>query len=343
MLSNFYFASPTWLLALFIIIVWFLLTRLKPFKTPNLIQTITVFYPLLMAVDKQPKKQLPQNNRLWVSVILLLLSLSLAQPTIKSPIKLTTNLKQGVDLILVVNTSVSMVLRDYKEVDNNGDTQQFDRMEKTKRVLKQLITQFKGQRIALVVLGRPSAVWLPLTGDIKQVTHAINNIKTTLGGRSNDVGAALALVKQQFTKTTQAQKMVLIVNDGYAQIGSQSPQQAVQELVENNFIVHTLAIGSPALPTFSLGIGHLIYSPVDLQLMQSLAETGKGSMVHAWKNKPVDELLRIIDQPIKQAQHSKTHFKNHPLYYYPLSLAMLLMLFLTMPLHQFTKRRVQHD
>ncbi len=343
MLSEFYFIQPLWLSCIIAIIIWFTLTQHKPLRLPNIIKPIAVFYPLLMALEHKPIQSKAQNSRFWFSIFLILISISLAQPAFKSPLKNTQITQQNVDLMLVVNTSVSMVLRDYKEKDANGQLQQFDRMAKTKRVLKQLVTGFKGKRIGLIVLGRPAALWLPLTGDMGQIQFAIEHLKTTLGGRTSDMGAALQLVSSHIKSSPKQQNMVLLVNDGYLQLGSISPIESIKQLTKKNIIVHTLAIGSPKRPNFSLGLGHLIYSPVDLKLMQTLATTGNGKMIHAWQNNTAEEILAVIDQPVITPKSSLTRFKNTALYGYPLSVALCIMLLMLFPIHRLKNRQHEHS
>jgi len=332
MLSEFHFVSPLWLIGIFVIFIGFITTRHKALKSPSIIRPISLYYPLLVVLESQHSHHKHKNSRLWLGISFSLLFFSLAQPAFKTAIKNTGITQQNVDLILVVNTSVSMVLRDYKEQNTQGDVQQFDRMAKTKHVLAQLVKQFKGKRIGLVVLGRPASVWLPLTGDKNQIHYAIDKLQTTLGGRTSDMGATLQLVGEQFNHPSEQQKMVLLVNDGYLQIGAVSPIESVKALVSKHFIVHSLAIGSPKRPKFSLGIGHLIYAPVDLKLMQSLALAGQGSMVHAWHNNAVDELLNAIDIPNTKPTASLSRVKNTALYFYPLSLALFILLAMVFPI-----------
>jgi len=334
MLNEFYFVNPLWLIGIFVILVGLIITRHKTLKSPSIIRPISLYYPLLVALESQQSHRKPKNSRLWLGISFSLLFISLAQPAFKTALKNTAITQQNVDLILVVNTSVSMVLRDYKEQNAQGDVLQFDRMAKTKQVLKQLIKQFKGKRIGLVVLGRPASVWLPLTGDKNQIRYAIDKLQATLGGRTSDIGATLQLVSKQFNHPSEQQKMILLVNDGYLQIGAVSPIASVKALVSKHFIVHSLAIGSPKRPKFSLGIGHLIYAPVDLKLMQSLALAGKGSMVHAWHNNTVDELLQVIDVPNSKPTASLSRVKNTALYFYPLSLALFMLLQLLFPINR---------
>ncbi len=250
-----------------------------------------------------------------------------------------------VDLILVVNTSVSMTLKDYM-----FDGQQLDRMAMTRLSLQKFVSEFKGQHIALVILGRPSSIWLPLTTDFSLVKKMIGRIKTTLGGRSSDIAETLVLIQKQFTvekpkslinpgKTSQ-QKTVMLVSDGYDQLGVSSPESAVKELLQNGFDLHTLAIGSDKQPEFSLGKGHLIYQPVDLNLMSRLAEIGHGKMEHVKDLTAIDRVIENLESPaaIKNVENKKLII---PLYQYPLTLALILLLIMLLPisLTDFMNRR----
>ncbi len=331
MFNAFYFITPLWLVGVLAVFLGLFFSPKRHIKTPKVIQSITLYYPLLNALNKTQTAKKSNHHSALISLIVICIFISLAQPAIKTPLENKQQKTQAVDLILVVNTSVSMVLRDYMDEDNHGELIQLDRMTKTKQLLKQLVTRFKGKRIGLVVLGRPASVWLPLTGDKCQVQHAIARLQTTLGGRTNDIGATLQLVLKHFKQPSTSQKTVLLINDGYLQIGSVSPLQGIQQLVEKGFILHSLAIGSPQRPNYSLGIGHLIYAPVDLKLMGSLAKAGQGKMIHAWNNETVNELLTLLDKPILTPTLSKTRFTISALYFYPLGLAMLLMLLLVFP------------
>ena len=231
------------------------------------------------------------------------------------------------DLILVVNTSVSMILKDYIV---GGE--QVDRMAMSRLLLQKLVSSFKGQRIGLVVMGRPSAIWLPLTSDFSLVSNIIGRLKTTLGGRNSDIAETLALIQKKFTPDSEkSQTIVMMVSDGYEQLGVISPEAAVQELVHDGFKLHTLAIGSAAKPEFSLGKGHLIYQAVDLQLMTQLAKIGGGKMVHVKDLSVTDNVLKNIS--IAPEQNKKKQGKSIviPLYQYPLAFSLILLIIMLLP------------
>ncbi|MCU7800617.1 MAG: VWA domain-containing protein [gamma proteobacterium symbiont of Lucinoma myriamae] len=70
-----------------------------------------------------------------------------------------------------------MSLSDY---EING--QIIDRLTLTRQLLDGFVSDYSGQRIGLVTLGNPPAIWLPLTSDKIIVQDAISRIRTFLGG-----------------------------------------------------------------------------------------------------------------------------------------------------------------
>lgn len=336
-LSAFTFNQAAWLLLLIPMLWWIISTADSHLNLPSLLRPMRVFYPLLAVIPSQQKSTQGTGksvfNKLLLGMMVSSIIISLAQPVTKTPIINTTKMPQAVDLVIVFNSSISMVLKDYKEGDKL-----LSRMQKAKQVMLQLVQQFKGERIALVVLGNPSIMWLPLTSDKAQVSFAIAHIQTTLAGRSNDVGAALKLVKQRFSDSGKNKKVVLLVDDAYLQLGSTPPIKAVHELNLSGFTLNTLAIGSAKKPQFSMGIGHLIYAPVDLTLLSNLAHAGEGKMVRVWQNQAVDDLLQLLqsDHFVEPPPSLKT--KQVALFQYPLAFAILLLMSRLFPIHSLLFR-----
>jgi len=319
------FAHPGWLLAL--LSLWLLLTPwARTLRWPNLVAPLNMRYPLLAhllaASAERVKSPASQLNRPLLMITAALLLIALAQPQKPGPALPQTQRPQAVDLILLVNTSVSMVLKDCAI-----DGFQVDRMAKQIDVLKRLVHRFRGARIALVVLGRPAAVWLPLTRDRALVASALQHLQTTLGGRNSDIGATLELVAQAFPAGTnnRNQQRILLVSDGYQQLGAETPQQASRKLAQMGYRIDTLAIGSTRFAESKLGKAHLIYQPVDLALMQQLADIGHGRMLRARAQGIIDKLLQALDNPTQRTQSQQPR-PQIALYPWPLSFAMLLLL-----------------
>ena len=328
MLDGLYFQQPYWLLSL-LFPLWLYFFGRNTLIVPAFFQAAHIRYPALGLLGQGGSDSGTHTSLIrrpvLLSLFLALLIVSLAQPVIPGQALPTSQKPQALDLVLVVNTGVSMVLRDYVI-----EGEQIDRMQMARRLLIQLVDNFKGDRLALVILGRPPSLWLPLTTDRRVMKDAVSRLKTTLGGRSSDLGETLTLVNEQFPAALQKsgnQRMVLLVNDGYAQLGAMAPEVALEKLRENGFKLHTLAIGSNRTPEFSLGKGTLIYQPADLQLMNHLATLGGGEMLHAKDLSIIGSMLNMLDHSDSAVSVADEYRLIISLYHYPLTLALILLLY----------------
>ena len=336
-MSHLYFSQPEWLFALLLAPALWLLrhrTLLWPFITPPL----RMRYPLLKALqeERQSQQVQPANTvRLpLLGITLVLFVIALAQPVKPLPAAPQSHRPQAVDLILVANTSVSMALK-----DSSIEGHQSDRMHKQIDSLSKLVQRFRGERIALVVLGRPPALWLPLTHDRKLVLSMLSRLQTTLGGRNSDIGASLQLVAEKIPpdRTADANKKIIVLStDAYQQLGAQAAQPVAARLAQQGYQLHTLAIGSTRFAESLLGKAHLIYQPVDLAFLQQLADSGNGKMFRASKQNVLAELLAALDRK-QPAADSQAPQRFSSLYSYPL-LVGLLLIFWQLFAHPFAGR-----
>ena len=340
MMNEIHFLQPYWLIGLIAPLLWLRIHRHRALHWPQLLQPLALRYPALSVLRRPAERSADGSTNRWFGAVLLLLMFSLAQPVRYGHSLPTAATPEPVDLILVVNTSVSMVLR-----DNLLDGKQLDRMSMTRELLLELIEQFKGQRIGLVLLGRPASIWLPLTPDRRLVRQAIERLQTTLGGRSSDIAATLELVRSGFKPDTgdeparHSSPVVLLISDGDQQLGAIAPEDAIKKLVSEGFQLHSLAIGSTARPEYSLGKGHLVYSAVDLALLDRLAAAGGGQMVHGRSRESITQLLDLLSKPASPAQRNNDRKRLIPLYPYPLLLALLLILLQLLPWPAILSRR----
>ena len=326
MSNEFYFAQPAWFLALLTLLLLPLIRR-KSIAWPPLLAPLSMRFPLLQRLSaSQPGSATATARPLQLlpfSLMLVLLIGALAQPVIQHPPPPRADSPQAVDLIILLNTSVSMVLK-----DSRIDGRQVDRMARQIDVIGKLLKDFRGQRIALVILGRPPALWLPLTADKKLAAAMLTRLQTTLGGRNSDISATLQLVGERFPLDDDAsanEKIILLSTDAYQQLGAQPPQQAVRQLARRGYRLHTLAIGSTRFAEQSLGKGHLIYQPVDIALLQQLALIGGGKMLRASDPEVQKKLLAALDRSDKPAIDDQPG-PITALYFWPLLAALLLLL-----------------
>jgi Mg-chelatase subunit ChlD len=326
MMNSFYFIHPEWLFGL-LALALLPFIRYQKFAWPQLISPLSMRFPWLQRLlSAPPNNAAPGANSLHITPFMLMMAcfiITLAQPAQQGAALPHADSPQAVDLIILLNTSVSMVLK-----DSSIDEQQVDRMTKQVDIISKLVKDFRGDRIALVILGRPAALWLPLTADKKLIRSMLARLQTTLGGRNSDISAALQLVGEKFAldeDDNANEKIILLSTDAYQQLGAQPPQQAVGNLARRGYKLYTLAIGSTQFPEEMLGKSHLIYQPVDLALLQQLAVIGGGKMLRASDNDVQQKLLSAMNR----SRQKSTARQPRPiinLYFWPLLAAMLILL-----------------
>lgn len=305
--------------------LWLYWRLRHPVSWPPMRPMMIMRYPLLddlhsIKETKTGKKQGYQRDSA-MAVALSFMILALAQPVHYSAYAEPEALSEPVDVILVVDTALSMSLSDY-EIEG----QAVSRMGMSRLSLKTFIKDYSGRRMGLVILGNPPALWLPLTTDKAVMQDAISRITTLLGGRITDMGATLNLVREQFND--QQEKVVVLISDGGTQIGSVSPQEAAQELVSAGFTLYVVAVGSSDPDAGSLDKSSLIYEAANLPMLQQVADRGNGILFHALDSQAFSDALKTIEnkhrKPLQIKEKQKLAQAWYPL---PLAIAMLVLLY----------------
>jgi len=323
--ADFGLLQPFWLLLFPLPWLWLYWRLHHPDVWPSILPIPTVRYPLLgdLQHSNQTMTAQAKNRRpdILMAIALTLMLLALCQPVHYKTYIDSEKKSQPVDLVLVVGTALSMSLSDY---EING--QAVDRMTMTRKLLDGFVSDYSGQRIGLVILGNPPAVWLPLTSDKSNVRNAISRIRTFLGGRLTDMGATLKLVREHFNEPQE--KVVVLISDGGAQVGSVSPQDAAQELAAEGFTLYVIAVGSSNPEAGKLDQGSLIYETVNLTMLQQVATLGNGQLFHALDSYAFTNALKTIENKHRKSSRQEDRKRLTEVWYpLPLALAMVILLY----------------
>lgn len=316
--------QPAWLIFLPLPFFWWWRQRNRPVRWPTLHSTLTLRYPPLAHVDiatesdeKWAARTRLPDHLLLAALVALILALS--QPVKNTAVLHEKTQAEPVDLILLVGTAVTMTLKDYSAND-----EPISRMTMVRQMLDRFVSDYSGQRVGLVILGDPPAIWLPLTTDKSVVRNAISRIQTTLGGRLSDTGGALKLIAEQFSGPER--KVVVLVTDAGQQLGSLSPQEGATLLAEQNMTLYTIAIGSADPKAIKQGASDLIYEPVNLELMNELASIGHGKAFHALNTEAMQQALTTIQANERAPAKPPVSYQLvEPLYPWLVGLALLLL------------------
>ncbi len=319
----------------FLPIPWLIIFFFKSFNPvwPQLLPSLKVRYPLLhnIIIDSDST---PDASGFNIQKLLLMMAISLFIIALAQPVRYTGVIQgkqqyQPVDLIFAVDTALSMSLSDY--LLNNKPV---SRLNMAKILLSGFIQQYSGKYLALLVIGNPPSLWLPLTTDKRLVQDAVSRLTPFLGGRITDMGATLNLMGEKFTRPRDVDdahaardKVVVLISDGGTQVGSVSPQDAARKLADKGFSLYIIAVGSDDPDADSYDNSSLIYEPANLFMLQQVADQGRGQLFHALDSQSFIDALKLIEQQHKKLlKITETIKLSQPLYAWPLLSGLIILL-----------------
>ncbi len=366
-MSDIYFLYPGWLWLIPLSIAYTLLlswiekqgltitgtsSREAGVSIPAVRHPLAMSLPLKSSLNNNPDKSVISvflTQKLSVIIISTLMLVALAQPV--QPGERVKPVATSADVMLIIDTSISMVMRDYIL-----DSQRVDRMTMMQALLDRFSRRFTGERIGIIIFGDQALMVLQPSKDKALVRHMIHRLKPTIAGRRAAIGDAIAIAADYIqTKQIRDETVLVLISSAAIPDGKLSPVAGVEHAMNNgtgqkDITLHTIAIGSPDVQA-SLP-GELIYEPVDIDLLQQLAEMTGGESFHAKDVTSMDAALHAIEKRHQKVtgeknMHDDTVDKNQrprqPLYYWPLLGALLfLMLFMVRPHFHFDRNRNSH-
>jgi len=284
-----------------------------------------LLHPLLSVIqlNESTVKTNPSSRKLYFFIFLILV-LSLTQP-IRIGEKLPDP-PQERDITFIVDTSVSMILRDYIL---NGE--RIDRMNLLKGVLDDFIQRLKGERMSIIVFGDQAYTLVPLTTDQFLLRRMLSRVQATMAGRFNAIGDAIALAVKEAQHTynnkdeaIKRKRILVLLTDADQPTGAIDPVIAAQLAKNANLPLYTIAIGATSLAAEESRLGGLLYSPVDLNYIQKLSSITHAKSYQAGNPKALEKAIQAISTHETNKREVKIKYYHEPLYYWLLITAFIL-------------------
>ena len=313
-----------WVLALLLIIPFFILLRfrkkhnpqavavpnLSAFKTPN--SLLRFFHPFL----------------LWIRLaVLTLLILALARPRV-ADISETVQNEKGIDIMLTVDTSLSMLTKDLQP----------DRLTALKSVAEEFVRERPSDRIGLISYSGEALTLVPLTMDKNILTQQIEDLQTQFLEGGTAIGVGLATAVNHLKDSKAKSKIIILMTDGVNNSGFVDPLTAADIAREKGIKVYTIGIGTNGIapyPTFNLLTGKLEFEPqkveIDEDLLKAIAEKTNGEYFRATNNQSLLDIYRNINRLEKSDINALKYYnyiEEYRRFLFPALLLLLLELFL---------------
>jgi Ca-activated chloride channel family protein len=177
---------------------------------------------------------------LWLPSLFILLGLSLCIAALARPqssSKYETFFAEGIDIMLVMDTSTSMQAID--------PTVNLSRIDSAKQQAKNFILKRASDRIGIVVFSSIAFTQCPLTLDKDALINFVNSIDTDITKADGTaIGSALATAVNRLSKIEAKSKVIILLTDGNNNAGEIDPLVAAQLAKDSNIKVYTVGIGS---------------------------------------------------------------------------------------------------
>ncbi|MFO7602909.1 MAG: VWA domain-containing protein [Gammaproteobacteria bacterium] len=271
------------------------------------------------AASERPTSSAPWRSWLAYAVLLSLLHLALAQPY-----RLGEKLPEPPpyrDIIFLVDTSVSMMLRDYLV-----EGQRTDRMSMVKSVLQHFITDLSGSRLGLVAFSEQAYTLVPLTTDHALLRTQLQRLQpASLTGRRSDPGKAILYTLNELEAGLQrGEKPVLVMlTDANRPVRQIDPRSAAALLRQQGLHLHLIAMGAASMTAKEEDTSSLIYQPADVRLLQDIASAAGGRFFRADSHASLNQVLAEIQAGAQQVIVLPPVYIQIPLYHWPLLLALV--------------------
>jgi Ca-activated chloride channel family protein len=317
MLSNWReisFANPEFFWAMLIIplmIVWYFLRQKKLYGTIKISTT--------QGFSNSPIVFFRHSLIAFRTLGIALLITALARPqTSLSWQDVTT---EGIDIAIALDISGSMLAEDFKP----------NRLEASKQVAMEFISERPYDRIGLVVYAGESFTQCPLTTDHDVLLNLFDGIKNGMIEDGTAIGMGLATSVSRLKDSEAISKVVILLTDGSNNRGSIPPLTAAEIAQEFGIRVYTVGVGSNGMaPTpFKDQFGRTQYQNVEVKIdeetLKEIARIADGKYFRATNKKNLAAIYQEIDK-LEKSKIEVTEYKKKSEKFVPFALVSVLLL-----------------
>ncbi len=172
-------------------------------------------------------------KRILLLVAFLFLGIGLVAPKIGT--SLTKVKRRGINIILALDTSLSMKAEDVKP----------SRLRRAKYEASQLIDRLRGDRVGLVAFAGVAYLQSPLTLDYRAARMFLDVLDTDLiPSQGTAIGEAIEMSLKSFDVEKHKYKALVIFSDGEDHLGKAI--EAAQKAAKDGVVIYTVGVGSIA-------------------------------------------------------------------------------------------------
>ncbi len=226
-----------------------------------------------------------------------LLVLAMARP--QTGRKQTQVRTEGIDIVLVLDTSGSM-----QALDLDADrpiNRRRNRLQVAKEVVEEFVQGRANDQVGLVVFGNEAFTQCPLTLDHGIVATFLEGIEIGMAGDATAIGSALGTAVKRLRDSQAESKVIILLTDGRSNAGALSPQKAAEIAETFGIKVYTIGAGTRGKAPFvvdSLFGKQVVYESVEIdeKTLGDIAERTGGRYFRAEDTSALESIYEEIDE-----------------------------------------------
>ena len=226
-----------------------------------------------------------------------LLILAMARP--QTGRKQTQVRTEGIDIVLVLDTSGSMQALDLDA--DRAIARRRNRLQVAKSVVEEFIRKRENDQVGLVVFGDEAFTQCPLTLDHGIVATFLERIDVGIAGEGTAIGSALGTAVKRLKDSEAESKVIILLTDGRNNAGTLNPTKAAEIAKTFGIKVYTIGAGTRGKAPFlvdSFFGQQVVYEAVQIDeaTLESIAEETGGAYYRAQDEGALAAIYDEIDQ-----------------------------------------------
>ena len=257
---------------------------------------------------------------------LVAIAIALARPQAGSAA--TKIHREGVDVVLAVDVSGSMLAEDFTLGGERAN-----RLQAVKSVVKEFVTARPEDRIGLVLFAGRPYTQCPLTLDHGWLLQNLDRAEVGMIEDGTAVGSAIAASVNRLREQKAKSKVVILLTDGVNNAGKVEPLTAAEAARALGIKVYTVGAGTRGMAPFPTQdfFGNKVYRPmqvdVDEPTLQKIATTTHARYFRATDTPTLREIYAEIDRSEKTEFEAPEYLDYRELYPWLVWPALALVLF----------------
>jgi len=267
-------------------------------------------------------------SRFQIKFFLVLLGFILTAmgvANLQSPTEVELINRQGIDVMIVLDVSKSMMAQDIQP----------NRLERAKQLAGKLVDKLSNDRVGLVLFAGRSYLQMPLTTDHSAAKMYINTASTSsVPTQGTVIGEALTLANSTFDEKQKKFKAVILITDG--EDHDEAAVEVAKKMAEEGVLLHTIGVGSSSGTQFTDpetgeikrdNMGNVVMTRLNEKELIDLATVGNGEYQMLLDTETaVSKILAQIDAMEKRTITDNSQLNYRSFFQWFIAAAIILLM-----------------